>query len=89
VERLQDCRAELSNLLKEERLAGATLLVLANKQDLHGAATPAEIAEALQLAAVQRRHWKIQSCSAFSGEGLEEGMRFLVDDIASRIFSAE
>ena len=30
--RLFDCREELSKLLVEERLVGATLLVLANKQ---------------------------------------------------------
>jgi hypothetical protein len=30
----QDCRAELHALLQEERLMGATLLVLANKQDI-------------------------------------------------------
>lgn len=30
--RLDDCREELSKLLLEERLVGATLLVLANKQ---------------------------------------------------------
>lgn len=35
--RLQDCKAELHALLKEERLAGATLLILANKQDIAGA----------------------------------------------------
>ncbi|XP_033992434.1 ADP-ribosylation factor-like protein 2 [Trematomus bernacchii] len=35
--RLEDCRKELSSLLLEERLAGATLLVFANKQDLPGA----------------------------------------------------
>ena len=34
---MQDCKAELHALLKEERLAGATLLVLANKQDIPGA----------------------------------------------------
>jgi ADP-ribosylation factor-like protein 2 len=63
-------------------------LVLANKQDLQGAATPAEIAEALQLSSIQKRHWKIQSCSAFdSGEGLEEGMAYLVQDIAARVFA--
>ena len=32
--RLQDCKAELHQLLQEERLLGATLLVFANKQDL-------------------------------------------------------
>lgn len=34
--RLEDCRNELHNLLKEERLTGATLLIFANKQDLAG-----------------------------------------------------
>lgn len=30
--RLEDCRDELAKLLQEERLAGATLLIFANKQ---------------------------------------------------------
>lgn len=37
------CRDELNILLQEERLAGATLLVLANKQDLPGALSAQEI----------------------------------------------
>lgn len=41
--RLEDTAAELASLLKEERLAGATLLVLANKQDMPGALPPGEI----------------------------------------------
>jgi len=44
-----DCSAELHNLLKEERLAGASLLVFANKQDIQGALKPAEIAKVLVL----------------------------------------
>jgi hypothetical protein len=41
--------AELGAVLAEERLAGAALLVLANKQDVAGAAPPAEVAAALGL----------------------------------------
>lgn len=41
--RMQACRDELHVLLQEERLAGATLLVLANKQDLPGALSGQEI----------------------------------------------
>jgi ADP-ribosylation factor-like protein 2 len=41
--RMDACRDELSILLEEERLAGATLLVLANKQDLPGAMSAQEI----------------------------------------------
>lgn len=41
--RLEACKDELRKLLEEERLAGATLLVLANKQDLPGALNAHEI----------------------------------------------
>lgn len=41
--RLGDCAAELGALLKEEKLAGASLLILANKQDLPGALSLEEI----------------------------------------------
>ena len=41
--RLEDCRNELHNLLKEERLTGATLLIFANKQDLSGSLAAAQL----------------------------------------------
>lgn len=41
--RLANCKEELNNLLQEERLAGATLLVLANKQDVPGALSSKDI----------------------------------------------
>ena len=47
--RLEDCRRELHKLLGEERLAGASLLIFANKQDLPGAYTEKQVEEALQL----------------------------------------
>lgn len=37
---------ELHNLLKEEKLAGATLLIFSNKQDLPGALSAEEIEKA-------------------------------------------
>ena len=54
-ERLRVCREELQQLLKEEKLAGATLLILANKQDLPGALSAAEIKKVI-LAAKCGRH---------------------------------
>ena len=41
--RLADMLSELKAILGEEKLAGATLLVLANKQDVRGAMSPEEI----------------------------------------------
>lgn len=85
--RLDDCKMELDNLLKEERLSGASLLILANKQDIKGALAPEEIAKVLNLEAMDKsRHWMIVGCSAYTGEGLLEGFDWLVQDIASRIY---
>ncbi|TMW57393.1 hypothetical protein Poli38472_003318 [Pythium oligandrum] len=89
--RLEDCKQELKKLLAQEKLAGATLLIFANKQDLPGALSASEIADVLDLRSEQfsTRHWNILSCSAFTGDGLLDGIDWLVTDIASRIFLME
>ena len=71
----------------EEQLGGASLLIFANKQDLPDALSPEEIAEHLELGADQykNRHYKIQGCSAQTGEGLLDGVDWIVDDINSRV----
>ncbi len=86
--RLQDCKKELHALLQQEKLAGASLLVFANKQDLSGALSHDDIASRLELDGVigERRHWHIEGCSAVTGKGLVAGVDWLVQDIASRIF---
>lgn len=84
--RLEDCRKELHMLLLQERLAGASLLVFCNKQDLQGSLTVEEIKEFLQLDNFQTRHWAVVPCSAVTGEGLIEGINWIVADIAARIF---
>ena len=84
--RLEDCRRELHQLLLQERLAGASLLVFCNKQDLSGALTLEEIKDFLQLENFQTRHWAVVPCSAVTGEGLLEGINWVVGDIAGRIF---
>ncbi|XP_075475612.1 ADP-ribosylation factor-like protein 2 [Primulina tabacum] len=87
IRRLNDCKYELDNLLKEERLSGASLLIFANKQDIQGSLSPDEIAKVLNLEAMDKtRHWRIVGCSAYTGEGLFEGFDWLVQDVASRIY---
>lgn len=88
-QRLQDCKQELASLLVEERLSGATLLVFANKQDLPGALSKDAIREALELDNIKSHHWCIQGCSAVTGENLLIGVDWLLDDISSRIFTAD
>lgn len=52
--RLDNCKAELHNLLQEERLAGATLLVLANKQDVPGALSSKDIKDVCDLQIISK-----------------------------------
>lgn len=87
--RLQDCKHELQNLLVEERLAGATLLVFANKQDLPGALPAEKIRELLDLDSIKTHHWLILGCSAVTGDNLLKGIDWVIDDIASRIFTMD
>jgi ADP-ribosylation factor-like protein 2 len=85
--RLNDCKTELKNLLTEERLMGATLLVFANKQDLMGSLKCEDIKNLLELESITTHHWKIVGCSAYSGHNLLDGIDWLLEDIASRIFT--
>ncbi|CAN8032118.1 hypothetical protein HPB47_008621 [Ixodes persulcatus] len=84
--RMQDCHDELHSLICEEKLLGATLLVFANKQDLPGALTPAEIKEALQLNEIHSLHWWIVPCSAYTGSNLLDGIDWMLNDISARLF---
>lgn len=72
-----------------QRLAGATLLIFANKQDLPGALSSNAIREALELDSIRSHHWCIQGCSAVTGDNLLPGIDWLLDDISSRIFTAD
>jgi ADP-ribosylation factor-like protein 2 len=45
-----------------------------------------EIRKFLNLDDIATRHWGIIPCSAVTGEGLIEGIDWIVTDIASRIF---
>ena len=56
------------------------LLVLANKMDLMRAAPAPEVAQSLRLddRLGATRSWRIQACSARQGEGVDEGVRWLL-----------
>lgn len=71
-------------LTDEDKLAGVPLLVFANKQDLLSAMSAEDIATGLNLHGIKDRSWQIQACSAKGGEGLQDGMEWLVQIIQER-----
>lgn len=84
--RMEDCAAELEALLGEEKLAGASVLIFANKRDIAGAMDLGAMSSRLGLGKLMNRHWKIVGCSAVTGDGLLDGFDWLVNDCASRIY---
>jgi ADP-ribosylation factor 1/2 len=82
-ERLEAASEELHRLLGEEELRNASLLILANKQDLPGAASVAEIRDAFKLHSQDgRRDYHVQGCCATSGDGILDGFDWLSASIA-------
>lgn len=84
--RIDDCRKELHDLLKEERLSGSSLLVFANKTDIHGCMGEMDIQNALQLDSIRTHEWQILRCSAVTGTNLKEGLAWVVQAIKARLF---
>ena len=82
--RLEESSMELKNLIAEDKLSGIPLLVFANKQDLLQAVGADDIAEKLALKDITDRTWNIQACSAKNGDGLSEGMEWLVTNTKPR-----
>ena len=45
--------------------------------------------QALDLDNITTHHWLIQDCSAVTGQNLLQGIDWIIDDIASRIFTMD
>lgn len=74
----QNSKALIAEVLKEEQLKDAVILVLSNKQDLPSAMRVEEVTERLGLNKLtQNRQWHVQACSVHNGEGFSEGMDWL------------
>eukprot|EP00826_Nyctotherus_ovalis_P042478 TRINITY_DN4373_c0_g3_i3.p2 TRINITY_DN4373_c0_g3~~TRINITY_DN4373_c0_g3_i3.p2 ORF type:complete len:129 (+),score=23.27 TRINITY_DN4373_c0_g3_i3:309-695(+) len=79
--RLEESRDELASLLQEDTLAGVPLLIFANKQDLLHAISPEDIVTSMGLEEIKDRYWSIFACSAQTGEGLQDGVQWLIETI--------
>ncbi|KAK2951062.1 putative ADP-ribosylation factor 6 [Blattamonas nauphoetae] len=82
----EDCaRDELRRMLNYSELKDASLLVFANKQDMAGACTPAQIRDRLQLDLICRdRSWFIQPTCGITGDGLLNGLEWLGKDLKKK-----
>ncbi|KAJ1532083.1 hypothetical protein ONE63_000712 [Megalurothrips usitatus] len=87
-DRFPEALGELAKLISEKELKDASLLVLANKQDLPTSESIERVADELTLNKLCcGRSWHIQACDAQSGNGLHEGLDWLSRQmVASGVF---
>ena len=80
-DRLKLCREEIVDVLSDDQLVNAAVLILANKQDQPGAMSPEQILQTLKLDAfLNGRTFKIQGSTATTGDGLLNGFTWLASN---------
>eukprot|EP00483_Globobulimina_turgida_P008312 UN08328 len=79
-----NAKDELHKLLENKLLKDATLLILANKQDLPNAINVNEVIKRLDLESLINRTWMIQETCAMSGDGLYEGLEWLSNKLDAK-----
>ncbi|CAF1016980.1 unnamed protein product, partial [Adineta ricciae] len=82
-ERIEQAQDELSRILSAEELLGVPILFYLNKSDLPNAIDRTQIIERMQLNSIRNRSWLVQTCSAITGDGLYEGLDWLVKAVKS------
>jgi small GTP-binding protein len=75
VERFPEVKEELAKIHRAVHLENVPFLIFANKQDLPHAAQIHKMD--LGLSSMRNRKWKIQACSAMTGDGLYQGLDWL------------
>ena len=79
--RLEETSTELFDLLNHEHMKNVPVLIFANKQDLVTALPADQISTALDLSQYRDRPWQIQGCSALTGDGLDVGLKWLMQTL--------
>lgn len=79
-DRVGEARREFHKIILDREMRDAVILVFANKQDVGGAMKPHQIQEELGLTKIRDRNWYVQPISALTGEGLYEGLNWLINN---------
>ena len=77
VDRVARAAAEFRAIVGDPLMRGAGILVFANKQDLPGAMSSADLCAAFGMGDLRGRRWHVQGAVATRGEGLYEGLDWL------------
>jgi len=83
-ERVSEAAEELNKVLGDDSMRDVAVLVYANKQDLPKAMSCKDIASGLRLDKERTRQWYVQGATATKGDGLFEGMDWLMTALKTR-----
>ena len=76
---LEEAKDEFFEILQNENVEDAKLLIMLNKQDLEGAMSFEDVYNYLELSKLKEREFHMQPCSALTGEGLFSGLEWLAN----------
>lgn len=80
--RFQESKHELENLLKNREIVNVPLLLFGNKIDLPEAKSFNEISDVMDFKTLLKdRKWKYQETCATSGEGIFEGLNWIIEQL--------
>jgi len=86
LDRFTEAKSELDMVLKHPQMRNVPLLFCVNKQDLPNAQQPAEIEKIFDLKEVKlSRAFKMQSLAAITGEGIQEGITWMIDTFKKQL----
>ncbi|CAO3613224.1 unnamed protein product [Mucor hiemalis] len=80
-DRIEEAKEELYRIISDREMKDCLLLIFANKQDLPGSYTPAEVTDILGLAKLRERIWYVHPSCATTGDGLFEGLNWLSQNV--------
>ena len=84
-ERIGEAAEELKKMLAEDELKDSVVLIMANKQDLDGALSPADVTKELGMSELNGRTWLVQGTSGTTGQGHKEGLDWIESVLRKKV----
>lgn len=77
-------KAEFYNLLVDNNLKDAKFQIFSNKIDLDEAMSVEDLIAHMNLTEIKDHNWHVQKCSVLNGEGIDQGLDWLVESLTEK-----
>jgi ADP-ribosylation factor protein 1 len=86
-DRLEEATEEMKRVLMEDELREIPMLIYLNKIDRPHGLKQDDVIKEMRLNTIRDRQWFLQPCSACTGDGLHEGLNWLIHAVNSPLTS--